>query len=166
MPSSVARRWWRSSMLESSSSWVWVMAASRRRSSRSVMPETAECTSMTRAPPWSRSRVTAAMLRQLVRLETLVPPNFSTIQADGVRATGSSAAETPEPALTIGAPGESWVLQLVVEVFEVFLELLVRQDLLQAAPGGLAALALRAHALIDTVQQTVVLVAVLGGTAQ
>ncbi len=39
------------------------------------------------APPAARSAATFAMLRQLAREETLVPPNFRTIQAEGVRIT-------------------------------------------------------------------------------
>src|SRR5206468_6486243 len=57
-------------------------------------------------------------------------------------------------------------LQLVVEVLEIFLELLVRQHFLEAAPGGLAALALVTHALVHPVEQPVVIGAVLGRTAQ
>ncbi len=49
------------------------------------MPLTAECTISTCAPSARRLRVTAAMLRQLGRLETLVPPNFSTIQGAALR---------------------------------------------------------------------------------
>ncbi len=44
------------------------------------MPLTAECTTSTRAGALlRRAAITAAMLRQLARVETLVPPNFSTI---------------------------------------------------------------------------------------
>jgi hypothetical protein len=53
------------------------------------MPVTAECTINTRAPPSTRLRVTWAMLRQLASDETLVPPNFRTIHAEGVRVTDS-----------------------------------------------------------------------------
>src|SRR6516164_3570371 len=41
----------------------------------------------TRAPPARRDATTHAMFVQLARLETLVPPNFRTIQAEGVRVT-------------------------------------------------------------------------------
>ena len=47
------------------------------------MPVTAECTISTRAPPARRSATMRAMLLQLARVETLVPPNFRTIQAEG-----------------------------------------------------------------------------------
>src|ERR1700761_6975060 len=43
----------------------------------------------TRAPPAARSLATFAMLRQLASEETLVPPNFRTIQADAVRVTAN-----------------------------------------------------------------------------
>src|SRR5277367_2647766 len=51
-------------------------------------------------------------------------------------------------------------LKLVVEVFEVFLEFLVRKDFLELAPGRLAALALVADALVHAVEQAVVIGAV------
>ncbi len=58
-------------------------AESSSRSRRSVMPVMAECTINTRAPPAARRWATIlAMLRQLAREETLVPPNFRTIQAE------------------------------------------------------------------------------------
>jgi hypothetical protein len=41
----------------------------------------------TRAPPAQRSAATRAMFVQLANVETLVPPNFMTIQAEGVRVT-------------------------------------------------------------------------------
>src|SRR5947207_11405798 len=65
------------------------------------------------------------------------------------------------------APADAgFALQLVVEVLEIFLELLVRQHFLEAAPRGLAALALVTDALVHPVEQPVVIGAVLGRTAQ
>ena len=46
-----------------------------------MTPLNAECTISTRAPVARRARTTAAMLRQFASDETLVPPNFSTIQS-------------------------------------------------------------------------------------
>src|ERR1700719_2075493 len=135
------------------------MAASRSRSRRSVMPVTAECTMSTRAPPAQRSAATHAMFVQLASVETLVPPNFMTIQAEGVRVTCSLC-------FRLERAGCRLALKLVVEVLEIFLELLVRQHFLEAAPRGLAALALVTDALVHPVEQPVVIGAVLGGTAQ
>ena len=57
-------------------------------------------------------------------------------------------------------------VKLFVEVAQVLLELLVRQDFLQPAPRGLAALHLVADALVHPVEQPVVIGAVFGGPAQ
>ena len=51
------------------------------------MPVTAECTISTRAPQRGGRGRLCAMLRQLASEETLVPPNFRTIHAEGVRVT-------------------------------------------------------------------------------
>ena len=56
-----------------------------------MIPETAECTMKTRAPAARRSAATRAMLVQLGRLETLVPPNFRMIQAEALRVTVKSS---------------------------------------------------------------------------
>src|SRR5262249_19303851 len=134
----------------------------------------------TRAPPASRAATTRAMFVQLARLETLVPPNFRTIQAEGVPVTAfyvlagacdgmdaDDRAPAAAPAPTIGARQMRGVLQLVlVEVLQVFLELSVGQHFLEPAPGRLAALALVPDALVHAVEKTVVIGAVLGLSAQ
>ncbi len=51
-------------------------------SSRSVMPDSAECTTTGRNPSSSRARTTAATCFQLLTLETLVPPNLRTTQLE------------------------------------------------------------------------------------
>ena len=55
-------------------------AAASSDSSRSVIPESAECTTTGRRPSAMRSRSTRAMLCQLAAVDTLVPPNLSTTQ--------------------------------------------------------------------------------------
>src|SRR5487761_1808052 len=173
-PSSVASRWCRSWMSLSSSSCASPRAAASNFSRRSVMPVTAECTMSTRAPSARRAAATLAMLRQLASEETLLTPNLRTIQSDAVRATRACRRQAAPGG---GSPDEaSWRpvagavprggLQLFVEVFERFLEFLVREDLFQPAPRGLAALHLVADALVHPVEQPVVIGAVLGGPAQ
>src|SRR5215469_1590246 len=163
-------------MARSSSSCACPMAASSSRSRRLVIPESAECTMSTRAPAARRAAATRAMLFQLGRPETLVPPNFSTIQAEGVGVTaqilraGSLRARTARKRLRLRLrlerAGSRRVLELVVEVFQVFLKLSVRQHFFEPAPGSFAALALIANAFVYPVEQPVVIGAVLGGTAQ
>src|ERR1700722_12192060 len=77
------------------------MAASSRRSRRSVIPVTAECTMSTRAPAARRARTMPAMFIQLARLDTLVPPNLRTIQAEG----GVKVFVSPGAALSLKRAG-------------------------------------------------------------
>src|SRR5439155_24974 len=89
-------------MARNSSSCASPVAASSSRSRRSVMPVTAECTMSRRAPPAQRLAATCAILVQLASVETLVPPNFRTIQAEGVRVTAGSFRHATSKA------GERW----------------------------------------------------------
>jgi hypothetical protein len=59
----------------------------------------AEWTTSTRAPASSRRLTTSAMFRQLASVETLVPPNLTTIQAEAERAD-MRLTSSPHPATT------------------------------------------------------------------
>src|ERR1700729_2904724 len=85
------------------------MAASRRHSRRSVMPEMAEWTMRTRAPPAARAAATLAMLFQFGRLETLLPPNLRTIQGED-----AGGMATPGMPAALGAPANSIPLALEI----------------------------------------------------
>src|SRR5829696_7007215 len=120
------------------------------------MPVSAECTTSTCAPLARRAATTAAMFRQLASVATLVPPNLSTIQ-------GATACvmENENRWGETGAP----VLQFVVErVFEILLELAICQHFFELAPSRLATFdaGLRTNALVHTLEQAVVIGAVLG----
>ena len=69
----------------------------------------------------------------------------------------------PQPCLSLERARRLRVLQLVVEVFQVFLELAVRQHFLEPAPGRLAAFSLSSHPFVHAVEQAVIIRAVLGG---
>src|SRR5512146_1248780 len=77
-PRSRARSMWRRSICSITGSHSPVSAFASSCSRRSVMPESAECTTTGCSPSASRSRTTAATFFQLLTLETLVPPNFRT----------------------------------------------------------------------------------------
>src|ERR1035438_7620488 len=165
MPSSPASALWRCSMSVSVASCVPASAATSSVSSRSVMPLTAECTTSTRVPAASRERTTAAMLRQLAKFETLVPPNLSTTQEDWSRGAiaypcvRERAGSDLQSILQRLASGSELVVEDVAQVFSQFF---VGQHFLEPAPCRLATLALRAHPFVDAGQQTVVIGAVLG----
>ncbi len=59
-----------------------VRAAVSSVSSRSVMPDSAECTMTGCRPLASRAWTTPAMFFQLLTLETLVPPNLRTTHGE------------------------------------------------------------------------------------
>lgn len=59
---------------------VGSVGASANALSRSVIPESAE-TTINVGPSRNRARATAAMFAQRARVDTLVPPNFSTMKA-------------------------------------------------------------------------------------
>ena len=79
------------SICSSAAVWPPVAAAASSDSSRSVIPESAECTTTGRRPSATRSRSTRAMLCQLAGVDTLVPPNFSTTQGWRSLDTGTRA---------------------------------------------------------------------------
>ena len=57
-----------------------------------MIPVSAECTMSTRAPRPRRSATMRAMLFQLLKVETLDPPNFRTIQLAGEVTSGALRA--------------------------------------------------------------------------
>src|SRR5690606_27212025 len=155
MPSSVHSCSWRDTMADSTSSCSPASAVDSSFSRRSVMPLTAECTTSTFAPSAPRFFAMAAMLFQLGRFETLVPPNFSTIQR-GCRVVMASPA--PRRDQWNGASRSGLV---VVVVGQVALQLALGKHFLELAPRRLAALpGLVARALLHPVQQALIVAGV------
>src|SRR5512136_1740581 len=120
-------------------------ASPSRLSSRSVMPESAECTTTGCRPSARRAFSTSRMLRQLADEETLVPPNLRTTKGAGWLVIGGirarAAVDGRQQRKTDAAPAAAGPSGVVFEVFQGLLEATLGEHVLELAPGGLALLA-------------------------
>src|SRR5512135_532810 len=135
-------------------------AFARSCSSRSVIPERAECTTSGRKPSSSRSRTTAATFFQLLTLETLVPPNFRTTQWESEWLV---IERSPSGSRCFRSRGRAPIAShVVVDVLQLLLKALLGKHVLELAPCRLSALH---HGLppVDAVDEAVVILFLRAG---
>ena len=107
-------------------------------SSRSVMPDSAECTTTGRRPSSRRARTTCATFFQLLTLETLVPPNLRTTQWESeLVVIERSPGRLPGQGAG-GAQAES--SHVVVDVLQCLLQAFLGEHVFELAPRSLATL--------------------------